>query len=77
MTDLASLGFLVVLVGVAVILYASFLSAKQGGQTQVKGGGVVMIGPVPIVFGSDAKWTTAAVVLAIVLVLLGLLYYVI
>jgi len=32
-----------------------------------------MVGPIPIVFGSDAKWATIAIVLAIVLILLTVL----
>lgn len=43
----------------------------------MKGGGVVMIGPVPIIFGSDAKWASAAIGLAIVLILLYFLFWVV
>jgi uncharacterized protein (TIGR00304 family) len=38
----------------------------------VRGGGVIMIGPIPIIFGSDAKWTGVAIVLAIVLIVVVL-----
>jgi len=41
----------------------------------VRGGGVVMIGPIPIIFGSDAKWASIAIGLAIVLVLLWIVLY--
>jgi uncharacterized protein (TIGR00304 family) len=34
-----------------------------------------MIGPIPIIFGTDAKWASIAIILAIVLVLLSILLY--
>jgi uncharacterized protein (TIGR00304 family) len=77
MLDLASAGILIVFFGIAIVLIATFLNAKRDGSARVQGGGVVMIGPIPIIFGSDAKWTSIAVALAIVLVILGLLYYVV
>jgi uncharacterized protein (TIGR00304 family) len=69
MADLVLVGFLFVLVGFGVIV-VSMLSQgrKEGGE--VKGGGVVMIGPVPIIFGSDMKWASVAIVLAIILIIL-------
>ena len=39
---------------------------------RVKGGGVIMIGPIPIIFGTDVKWTVMAIALAIVLIVLSL-----
>jgi uncharacterized protein (TIGR00304 family) len=68
MVDLVQAGFLLVLVGFVVLAASMLRSAKNGGG-QVKGGGVVMIGPIPIIFGSDAKWASVAIALAIVLVL--------
>jgi uncharacterized protein (TIGR00304 family) len=75
--DLALAGAFLVVAGIVVVLLAFFLSEAKNGSVEVKGGGVIMIGPVPIVFGSDAKWTSIAIVLAIALILIGLLYYVI
>lgn len=40
-----------------------------------KFGGVVLLGPVPIVFGSDRRVTTAMLVLAIVLTILLVLFF--
>lgn len=39
-------------------------------RSTVKGGGVVMIGPIPIIFGSDRKSSEIAIILAIILMLL-------
>lgn len=63
--------------GVVVIMIAIVLSAGRDGRSEVKGAGVVMIGPVPIIFGSDGKWVSIAIALAIILLVLGLLYYVV
>lgn len=40
-------------------------------ESEFKGGGVIMIGPIPIVFGSDNQSVQKLMILAIVLMLLG------
>jgi uncharacterized protein (TIGR00304 family) len=78
MIDLLLLGILLIFAGFIVVFISIFAATLRSRKdTEVKGGGVIMIGPVPIIFGSDAKWATIAIVLAIVLVIFGLLYYVI
>jgi uncharacterized protein (TIGR00304 family) len=77
LVNLVSVGVVLVLVGIAVIIASTFHSARGKGRSEVKGAGVIMIGPIPIIFGTDAKWVSIAIVLAIVLVALGLLYYVV
>lgn len=51
---------------------------REGGSqerdTSVKGGGVILIGPIPIVFGSDKRFVLIAMVLAIVLMLLAIIF---
>ena len=79
MLDLVAVGAAVVLAGILVIFLATVLASRgeesEEGRSRVgvKGGGVFMIGPIPIIFGSDAKWTAVAIALAIVLVVLTLL----
>ncbi len=43
-------------------------------EDQVKGGGVILIGPIPIVFGSDKKHTLIIMALAIVIMVLAILF---
>jgi uncharacterized protein (TIGR00304 family) len=69
MVDLVLVGIMLVLVGFGVMVIAILTQARKEG-TQVKGGGVIMIGPIPIVFGSDMKWASVAIILAIILILL-------
>ncbi len=74
MFDLVTLGILFVFAGLAIIFLALILSASSKPSTgeRVRGGGVVMIGPIPLVFGSDMKWASVAIVLALVLILVTL-----
>ena len=76
MPDLVFLGVAIILVGFLVLFLAMMLASRSSGggegRTQVKGGGVILIGPIPIIFGSDAKWASIAIVLGIVLIILVL-----
>ncbi|MCX9024489.1 MAG: TIGR00304 family protein [Candidatus Methanoperedens sp.] len=47
---------------------------EAGKETRVKGGGVIFIGPVPVVFGTDKKSALLMMILAIVLMLLLILF---
>jgi len=72
MVDLVLAGLVLVLAGFGVMVAAMLSQGRKEGS-QVRGGGVVMIGPVPIIFGSDMKWASVAIVLAIILILLTVL----
>ncbi len=74
MVDLIAAGLLFVFAGLGVMLASILLETRRAGG-KVRGGGVLMIGPFPIIFGSAAKWGSIAIVLAIVLVVLTLLLY--
>ena len=82
MFDLVLIGVGMILAGFMVIFLAAAMSggsssSDQGEErTKARGGGVIIIGPIPIVFGSDSKWASIAMVLAIVLVVLVLLSWV-
>jgi len=75
MLDLVFVGVAIILVGFLVVFLALMMAGRSNGgerRTEVKGGGVILIGPIPIIFGSDAKWTSVAIVLTIVLIILVL-----
>jgi len=44
-------------------------------ESKVKRGGVIMLGPIPIIFGSDKESAKTATILAIILMLLSLLVF--
>jgi uncharacterized protein (TIGR00304 family) len=73
--DLVTAGLLLIIAGFGVVVL-SLASRESGTKTEVRGGGVIMIGPIPIIFGSDARWASLAMVLAIVLILVYFLLWV-
>ena len=74
MLDLTTVGVLLILVGFAALFISAF-RGKNAGERRVRGAGVVMIGPIPIVFGSDMKWASIAIVLAIILIVVAFVLY--
>ena len=59
-------GFLLTFLAVALLAF------RHTGEGRVRGGGVILLGPIPIVFG-DVKYSRFLIVLAVVLFLLFLL----
>jgi uncharacterized protein (TIGR00304 family) len=78
MLELVFVGIGLIVVGFLVVLMSTAMSGRSSEEeerrTEVRGGGIIMIGPIPIIFGSDAKWASAAIVLAIVLIVIVLLF---
>jgi len=67
-----SIGLTLVFVGfaiafIAVLLFLRGFKSKEG---KVRGGGVVIIGPIPVIFGSDKESVKIILVLSIILVAL-------
>lgn len=82
MTDTVTLyavGFALVLIGVVLIVSVLIRSAtKRGtGESRVQGAGVIMIGPIPIIFGTDKKSVKAVLALALALSIVVLIIYLI
>jgi len=71
-----TIGLLLALAGFAVGILALIIAVLRSarGAGRVRGGGVVMIGPVPIVFGTDKESTRILIVLAIVLMVVFLVF---
>ncbi|MDK2915044.1 MAG: hypothetical protein PWQ79_1959 [Thermococcaceae archaeon] len=61
-------GMAMIFVGFFLLMIGTLLSAA-GGDSEVESGGVIMIGPIPIVFGTG-RGATIAMVLALVLMVL-------
>ncbi len=71
-----NIGLLLGLAGVALAIVAIFIAIMRSarGTGKVRGGGVVMIGPVPIVFGTDKESARILILLGIVLMIVLLLF---
>jgi len=68
-----SVGLTLVFVGFALAFVAVvllFLRGFKGKGGKVRGGGVVIIGPIPIIFGTDKESVKFILVLSIILVAL-------
>jgi uncharacterized protein (TIGR00304 family) len=74
-------GVAVVVLGILIIFIGTVLQVtKSTGETEktggVQAGGVVMIGPIPIIFGTNKNITVVSIVLAIILMIVAyLLFY--
>ena len=70
--DLVKLGLMIIFSGFVGLLLVTILAFMLSAGGRVKGAGVVMVGPVPIVFG-DVKLVKPLMIIAVVLMVLGLL----
>jgi uncharacterized protein (TIGR00304 family) len=85
---LTSVGFSVFFIGLALIVVGILLTIIKGRpkkeekeesepgdeRSKVRGGGVVLIGPIPIIFGTDRKALIIAIVASLIFVLLYLVF---
>ncbi len=77
---LYALGIALIFVGVLIIVIAVILVSVSGGKKgKVKGGGAIIIGPIPIIFGTDKKSLKTVLLLSlaltVMLVVAMVLYY--
>jgi len=77
---LYALGFMLVVVGIILVVIAIILmSSRSVGRGKVRGAGVIMIGPIPIVFGTDKESVKTvlklALALTVALIIAFLIYY--
>ena len=71
-----SIGFVFIVAGIVVIVAAIILASKGSSKkSRVRGAGIIMIGPIPIIFGTDKKSvkTVLALALAITIIVLVIL----
>lgn len=77
MDQIASIRLILIVLGVLAVLIGVFLPVLSGQEksgTEIRGGAVLFIGPVPIVLGTDKDSTITISVLAIVLMALMYLF---
>ncbi len=69
-----AVGMALIFIGIIIIavatMYEAASASQQSQQGKVQAGGVIMIGPVPIIFGTSWRMAIIAIVLAIVLIAL-------
>jgi uncharacterized protein (TIGR00304 family) len=67
-------GILVILIGFTLVFVGTALQASSKAN-EIKTGGVILIGPIPIIFGNDKGFMVAAVILAIILMILAYIFF--
>ncbi len=76
--NLITTGIVLIVLGMLTI-FVGMLSQSLGSasmsKSEIKGGGVILIGPIPIVFGTDAESVKTVLILAIILMLVALTLY--
>jgi uncharacterized protein (TIGR00304 family) len=73
-----ALGIALVIVGVVIIVAAIILASTGGGKKgKVQAAGVIMIGPIPIIFGTDKKAVKTVLALALALTIIVLIIIVV
>lgn len=71
MVEWLALAIVLIFLGMFLVVLALLLSARD----RAEAGGVVIIGPLPIVFGTSQKIAMSVMILAILLTLLALLLF--
>ena len=80
-TGFFAIGLALIFVGILMIVLAVLLlsvrTAKKQGKEKVSVGGVVIIGPIPIIFGTDKKALKTVLLLSLSLTILLLVVMVV
>jgi len=69
MRDLVYIGFLLIFVGMLLIIASIIYEGVKRRDVKVEGGGVVFIGPIPIVFGTNEKMVYISIAIALMILI--------
>ncbi|MCW3130399.1 MAG: DUF131 domain-containing protein [Methanophagales archaeon] len=75
---LVFIGILVILAGIVIMAYQSWKTGVEGREEQkrgMRGGGVIMIGPIPIIFGTDVGALKLVMLFAVVLMVIAAILF--
>lgn len=75
-STLVNIGFFVLVAGILLIFLGSIIQSTSSdkdnnSKSEIKTGGVILIGPIPIIFGNDRGMVITGVILAIVLMIVA------
>ncbi len=66
------IGFAVIIIGFLLIFIGTALQSSSGSsKTEINTGGVILIGPIPIIFGNDRGLIVFAVIFAVILMVIS------
>lgn len=72
--NLFSIGWLMVMIGFIIIFVAVVLMAVGSIRGRIQGGGAVLIGPIPIVFGTSREIVKVMLIVAIAIIVVTLIF---
>ena len=74
--SLANIGFILIILGFVLAFIAAILLAvkNRGTSGQTRSAGILLIGPIPIIFGSDKQSARVLMVLTILLIAIVLIF---
>jgi uncharacterized protein (TIGR00304 family) len=64
-------GIIAILIGFILIFVGTAMQSSSPKSSDVKTGGVILIGPIPIIFGNDKSTIITTVIMAIILMILA------
>jgi len=67
---------LIMLGFVLMFLSSIVLEGREGKESKTEAGGVVIIGPIPLIFGTSTRIVFIILILAIVLMVLSIMIYI-
>ncbi len=71
-------GFILIILGIILFFVAAiimFFNVFRNRKTKgIKGGGLIMIGPIPIIFGTDKEAMKMLILLSIILMIIALIF---
>lgn len=68
--ELTVIGFILIFIGFMIIFIGTLIYALKQGKSEVKGGGVILIGPIPIVWGTSSKIVLALTIISIIILMI-------
>jgi uncharacterized protein (TIGR00304 family) len=72
--EMVYVGVVIVVLGMLFIfagMIKQAVSSKDAGKGEIRGGGVIMLGPLPIIFGTDKDSISTVIILALLLVVVS------
>jgi uncharacterized protein (TIGR00304 family) len=75
MFTLVLIGVLLIIVGFALIFLSTIIKESRE-ESRVEAGGVLVIGPVPIVIGTSQRIAKAVLILALALFIVAIVFFV-
>lgn len=64
-------GIVAIFIGFILVFVGSAVQSTSTKSSDVKTGGVILIGPIPIIFGNDKNTIITTVILAIILMIIA------